>query len=59
MLVRPMWLEHLSRDVQRFISRLANAVVQHAGVYRAQNWLIWRHYPAGKRSVPHRKYSAI
>jgi hypothetical protein len=57
--MRRIWLEHLFRDVQRFISQLANAMAQQACICRAQNWLIWRHYPAGKRSVPHRKYSAL
>jgi len=55
--MRPIWLEHPSRDVQRFISQLANGG-QQACIRQTQNWLIWRHYPAGKRLVPHRKYSA-
>jgi hypothetical protein len=54
-LTQPIWLEHLSRDIQRFISQLANAVAQQALYIQTQSRLIWRHYPAGKRLVPHRK----
>lgn len=56
MLVGPIWLEHLSRDIQRLISQLANVVARQASRCQGQNWLIWRHYPAGKRSVPRQMF---
>ena len=38
MLMRPIWPEHPSRDIQRFISQPANAAAQQAGICQAQNW---------------------
>jgi len=36
--MRPIWPEHPSRDIQRFISQPANAAAQQAGIRQAQNW---------------------
>jgi len=36
--MRPIWPEHPSRDIQRFIGQLANAAAQQAAICQTQNW---------------------